>query len=137
MSDQSARKQSVVPYLVYENSTQALDYLCKAFGFKEITRIPREDGTLMHAEVEHEGSIIMLGTPVDENGKVKKLRLPANATQPSSTMCYVSDIPKHYARAKAAGARITMELQERSHGEQMYAATDTEDHAWYFSTYHG
>lgn len=136
MPEKLVKKQSVVPYLVYEDSVRALDFLCRTFNFKELTRVPREDGTLMHAEVEHEGNVIMLGTQVDEKGRVKKVRLPADAPQPYSTLCYVSDIREHYAHAKAAGANITLELQERSHGEQMYAAVDPEGHAWYFSTYH-
>jgi uncharacterized glyoxalase superfamily protein PhnB len=137
MPEKSTRTQSVVPYLVYEDTPKALDFLCKTFGFKELTRVSREDGTIMHAEVEHEGNVIMLGTPVDKNGRVKNLKLPANAPQRYSTMCYVADVRGHYAHAKAAGANITIEPQERSHGEEMYAAVDPEGHAWYFSTYHG
>ena len=55
---------NVVPMLAYENGPAALDWLCKAFGFRERTRMLDKSGRLSHGEVEVEvGGVIMLATP--------------------------------------------------------------------------
>jgi uncharacterized glyoxalase superfamily protein PhnB len=36
----------------YEDGIAALDWLAKAFGFRERTRITQPDGTLSHGEME-------------------------------------------------------------------------------------
>ena len=47
-------------------------------------------------------------------------------------MVYVHDVDAHYAHAVAAGADITMELQDAFYGERRYEATDLEGHRWHF-----
>ena len=60
-----AAQQRIVPMLAYENAAAAIDWLCAAFGFAEDpdVRHTEDDGTVTHAEIEHEGARIMLATP--------------------------------------------------------------------------
>ena len=51
-------------------------------------------------------------------------------------MVYVHDIDAHYAHAVAAGADITMEIQDAFYGERRYEATDLEGHRWHFGERH-
>jgi len=46
---------------------------------------------------------------------------------------YVPDVDAHYAHAVAAGADITMELNDAFYGERRYEATDPEGHRWHFA----
>jgi uncharacterized glyoxalase superfamily protein PhnB len=46
---------------------------------------------------------------------------------------FVDDVDTHYARAKAAGARIVEELHETEYGERQYGAEDIDGHLWLFS----
>ena len=57
----------ITPYLLYEDAAAAIDFLTSAFGFTERMRMAGEGGQgLAHAELEYDGSPIMLGTPGGE-----------------------------------------------------------------------
>lgn len=49
--------------LAYERGVEAMEWLCKAFGFSEKTRMLDEEGTLIHGEIAIGNSLIMLATP--------------------------------------------------------------------------
>lgn len=124
--------QKIIPYVYYEDGPAALEFLCKAFGFEERMRMARGDGSLMHAEVGYQENVVMLGTPLDDQGKPKRLR--DAEVRHSSVMCYVDDVDAHYARARAAGAKITAALEDKPYGERQYTAEDPEGLHWHFST---
>ena len=46
------------PMLSYENCVAALDWLARAFGFRERARIPEPDGRIGHAEMETDQGVI-------------------------------------------------------------------------------
>ena len=46
----------------------------------------------------------------------------------------VPDVDAHYARAKAAGARIDSEPTDQDYGLREYGARDPENHRWWFSS---
>src|SRR5687768_13972366 len=91
----------IVPYLYYEDGVAALEFLRDVLGFTERTRQLRDDGTLMHGEVELHGGVIMVGTPLDEKGGPMHL---GGGKIRSSIMCHVDDVDAHYAVARAKGA---------------------------------
>ena len=47
----------------------------------------------------------------------------------------VSDADAYYARAKASGAEIILEIQDDDFGGRSYACRDPEGHIWNFGTY--
>ena len=82
-------------------------------------------------QVGFDDNIVMLGTPLDESGNPKRLRdLP---DRHSSVMCYVDDVDAHFARAKAAGAKIIAEPEDQFYGDRTYVAQDPEGHRWFFA----
>ena len=109
---------------------RALRFLCEAFGFEERLRMPRPDGTLMHAEAGLGDSVVMLGTPVDDAGKPS---VGPVAVRHGSVMCYVDDVDAHHARARDAGATIVTAPYDRPDGLRMFTATDPEGHEWHFA----
>ena len=129
---ESQNVQNIVPYLYYEDGSAALEYLCKTFGFDERMAVRRGDGSLLHGEVEFEGNVVMIGTPVDADGVPKRLR--EQSVRHASIMCYLDDVDAHYARAKAAGARITSQLADQEYGARSYTAEDLEGLHWHFAT---
>lgn len=56
-----ANYPSVSPYLICENAEGIIRFLEAVFGGAVIRRVDRPDGTLMHAEVRVDDSIVMLG----------------------------------------------------------------------------
>jgi uncharacterized glyoxalase superfamily protein PhnB len=78
----STGNQTVVPMISYEDGIAALDWLIKAFGFRERIRICDPTGRLMHGELEVSGGLIMLAhllrTTKVQNGIAKAANLPGS-----------------------------------------------------------
>ncbi len=94
--------------------------------------MPMPDGKLGHAEVSYQGNVLMLATAVEENGHASPRDLPARH---ALIVCYVDDVDAHYARAKAAGAKILAEPEDQFYGDRIYRAEDPEGHQWSFHTH--
>jgi uncharacterized glyoxalase superfamily protein PhnB len=119
----------VTPYLMYEDVAAAMEFLSKAFGFREVVRsVAPDDGRVWHAEMELDGGRIYLGQP-DSHKNPKRLGGVTVAVH-----VYVDDVDAHYERAKAAGATIKAELDDRDYGDRRYHASDPEGHMWMFGT---
>jgi hypothetical protein len=56
----------VVPMIAYENGNAALDWLARAFGFQERSRMKGKDGRLAHGEMVAGDGVIMLATPTPD-----------------------------------------------------------------------
>lgn len=114
---------SISPIIPYRELRPAVDFLCDAFGFERHAVHEDPDGQLQHVELRFGDAVVM---PTD-----------TRMGEPGVTHTYVvvEDADAHHARAKAAGARITMELQDTSYGSRDYAAEDHEGNRWYFGTY--
>ena len=56
-------KPTVIPMISYEDGIAALDWLAKAFGFQERTRLTQPDGSLSLGEMQAGDGLIMLATP--------------------------------------------------------------------------
>jgi PhnB protein len=121
---------SVMPYVLYEDSAAALEFLLEAFGFTEKFRMTDEGGRVNHAEVQLRDGVIMLGTPPGDYKNPAKL---GGKTQ--SIYVYVDDVDSHYERAKEAGAKILREPEDQFYGDRNYTVEDPEGHEWYFGTH--
>jgi PhnB protein len=121
---------SVMPYLHYEDSDAALEFLVNAFGFTEKVRMTGDDGRVNHAEVQMNDGVIMFGTPPGDYKNPAKL---GGKTQ--SIYVYVDDVDMHYERAKQADAKIVREPEDQFYGDRNYGVEDPEGHEWYFGTH--
>ena len=131
---------SVVPMISYEDGIAALEWLRKAFGFRETARLTTPDGKLSHGEMEAGKGLIMLASPTPEYRSPKHHREVCEQARKSSVpvpwiidgvLVYVDDLDQHFQRAKAAGAVILSEIEEGSPGRR-YRAEDLEGHRWFF-----
>jgi PhnB protein len=120
----------VMPYLYYEDADAALDFLTRVFGFGEKFKMTGEDGRIAHAEVSIGEGVIMLGTPTQDYKNPKSL-----GAKTQSVYVYVDDVDAHHAQAKAGGATILNEPEDKFYGDRIYGAEDPEGHEWYFGTH--
>lgn len=120
--------QTITPYLLYEDVAAALEWLARAFGFKETLRFTGEAGYVNHAEMWLGDGAIYLGDPGDEYKNPKQL-----GQETAGIYVLVDDVDSHYARAKAAGAEINEEPKDQPYGDRRYTATDPEGHMWFFA----
>jgi uncharacterized glyoxalase superfamily protein PhnB len=120
--------QTVHPYLLYEDGEAAIDFLTRAFGFREVDRAIGGAGGL-HAELEvAPGSgHLYLGQPPSG------YRNPAAVGRTSLVHILVDDVNAHFDRAKRAGATIVEELNDLPFGHRRYGCTDPQGHEWYFA----
>jgi uncharacterized glyoxalase superfamily protein PhnB len=120
-------RQTVTPYLLYEDAGAALEWLSKAFGFREMTRIEQE-GVVTHAEMDvGEGATIYLGQPGED------YRSPKRVGRTVLVCVDVDDVDSHCGHAREAGAVIAEDPADQEYGERRYAAEDLEGHLWYFA----
>ncbi len=127
---------TIIPGMRYRNAPAAIDWLCNAFGFEKHLVVPGENNTIAHAQLNFGGGMIMLGSIKDnEFGKLMKQPDEIGGAETQSCYVVVSDCDAHYARAKAAGAQIILDIHDEGHGGRGYACRDLEGHIWYFGSY--
>lgn len=119
----------IIPYIFYRDVPAALDWLSRAFGFKEVMRVGTPSGG-MHGEMELDGQKIMMGQGHKDWGMVNA-REAGVATQ--GVFIYLADVDAHYERARAAGAKIEEPLKDADYG-RTYTARDLDGHPWFFAT---
>jgi uncharacterized glyoxalase superfamily protein PhnB len=120
----------ISPYLYYRDVAKALDWLGKAFGFRERMRLAADDGSVNHAEMDFEGGVVMLGCPG------RDYRNPADLGHSTQSLyIYVDDVDEHFERARQAGAEITQSPEDQSYGDRRYGCVDPEGHSWWFATH--
>jgi uncharacterized glyoxalase superfamily protein PhnB len=127
-ANQPENTQRITPYLYYEDVGGALDWLSRAFGFREHTRMSGPDGSVAHGAVQLGDAVIMMGHPGPDYTNPKRL---GHVTQ--SLYVVVDDVDKHYEQAKQVGAKIIEEPKDQFYGDRRYGAEDPEGHHWYFA----
>ena len=132
MSDASGTK--IWPTLRYADARAAIRFLVDAFGFEEVASYPgATDDDVAHAELRWpDGGGVMLGSSSRADSAIDEL--PPGV----GSVYIVTDAPDAlYARAQAAGARITREMREEDYGSRGFTARDPEGVHWSFGTYGG
>jgi len=131
-------RSSVIPVLRYREASAAIEWLCEAFGFEKNLVVPNEDGTIAHAQLSFGNGMIMLGSvPKNETdfGRLMKQPDEIGGAETQSSYVIVEDADAAYARAKASGARIAIEIKDEDYGGRGFTCYDLEGHLWSFGTY--
>lgn len=113
--------------LAYEDESAAVDWLSRAFGFREHSRKTNPDGSLL-VWLELSGGIIMVSrtgyglmSPRQLGGVSQKVNV------------YLDDVDRHCERATNEGAVIERALETMPYGDRRYEAIDPEGHRWHFA----
>jgi uncharacterized glyoxalase superfamily protein PhnB len=134
-TDAKQTRATVIPALQYRDAPAAVDWLCQAFGFEKRMVVPGENGTIAHAELAFGNGMVMLGSRKDTDyGRLLTEPRQAGAVT-QGLYVIVDDADAHYARAKAAGAEIVMDIRTQDYGGRDYTCRDPEGHVWTFGTY--
>ncbi len=125
--NRSAPGAAVVPVLVYDDVSKALEFLLGAFGFSERLRAGGPGGRIMHAQLSTGNGAIMIGAQGGE------FRPPNSSSVSQYVVVHVEDLDAHYERAKRYGAHILSDPADKPFGERQYSAADPAGHRWTFS----
>jgi uncharacterized glyoxalase superfamily protein PhnB len=126
---------AVWPVLAYHDAPAAIDFLARAFGFRETARHVRDDDPTIveHAELRWPlGGGIMLGTAAKDDSPFGR-RAPGN-----DSVYVVCEAPDDlFDRASAAGAEVVRGLRDEDYGSRGFTVRDREGNLWSFGTYAG
>ena len=130
----SANKPFIYPFIRYQDAPKAIDFLCDAFGFERVTVIPGEAGSVAHATLRLGEGMIMVGT--GQSPLARNARGADAGKAEHGLYVFVPNADAHHAKAKAAGADVTREVENTEYGSREYSVLDPEGYHWSFGTYH-
>jgi PhnB protein len=111
---------NIAPYVLVDGAAQFLDFLKSAFEGAELLRVPRPDGSVMHAEVRIGDSIIELADADDRY-----------RARPMFIHLYVADADATYERALRTGATSVQQVADMPWGDRQGTVTDPFGNTWY------
>lgn len=109
---------TIIPQLVYDDVTAAIDWLCDRFGLIERWRVGDH-----RAQLSIGRCTVAITEPRTSNVR----------PGPHDLMVRVQDAVAHYERSRARGVTIIREPVDFRYGERQYTAEDLGGHHWTFS----
>jgi PhnB protein len=115
---------SVSAYIVANDAQGVIDFLIKAFDARQTRRYDLPDGSIMHAEVQIDDTVVMVSDGTDNN--------PAF---PIWLHVYVPDVDASYRRALDAGGLPADEPKQREGDPDRRAGVkDPAGNTWWIAT---
>lgn len=93
---------SLSPYFVVQDPTAFIAFLKAVFDAEELRKYAREDGSIMHAELKIDDSVVMLASATEQYPPIEQL-----------VHVYVSDVDAVFERAKNAQCAILADPAQR------------------------
>ena len=122
---------SITPHLSVKGAAEFIDFLKRAFGAVELTRMPGPGGRIMHASVRIGDSILMFSDFFPEFGSPA----PTEGHWPLVLNLYVEDADETFAQALAAGCQVTMPLSDQFWGDRYGHVRDQFGFTWAIATH--
>lgn len=122
--------QWVNPMLVVRNMSSALEFYKNGLGFTVRSAMPGPDGKLMHAEIMHNDSLIMLGPENQERGS-----FAPQGPSPVTLYVFVENVDETIRRAESAGGKVVMAAADMFWGDRCGVVVDPEGHSWMIATH--
>lgn len=117
LANRSMPTQVLIPVLAYEDVSEAVEALSRAFGFVERWRVGSHRAQL--GVGSGAAVAVVQGTRPDGSA--------------DHVMVRVEDVDTHAEHARAAGAQIVAEPVDMPYGERQYTARDHSGRLWVFS----
>jgi PhnB protein len=121
---------TVVTYLAIDGAAKALEFYKNAFGAKELTRQATPDGKIIHASMKIGNTAIMMSDIFPGSDAKSPLEL---GTSPVTLHINSDDVDALWNRALAAGAKVTMPLENQFWGDRYGQIVDPFGHHWSMS----
>ncbi len=117
----------LAPHLVCDGAAAAIDFYTRAFGAKELFRLPGSNGKLMHACVSINGAQVMLVDEATNCGMMSPTTLKGT---PVTLNLGVDDADAVFAQSVAAGATPVMPPENMFWGDRYGVLQDPFGHRW-------
>lgn len=123
---------SLNAYIAIKGCKDAIEFYKKAFGATERGRLLMPDGTIGHAEIIIEGSLLMLSEENKEWGNLSPKTIGGN---PLTFSLYVKDVDTAFQKAVDAGATVKMPLKDEFYGDRTGQVEDPFGYKWMIATH--
>ena len=130
-----SNKGNIIPGMRYRDAPEAIDWLCRAFGFSPHLVVPDERGGIAHAQLtRHRHNYAGF------SATARGIRRPGQnarrgGRQHAGPYIVIEDIDEHYLQAISAGAEIVYEIADQDYGGRLYTARDPEGFLWNFGSH--
>lgn len=114
---------SAAAYLVVTDANATLDFVTRVFAAKRLRCIMRPNGTIMHAEVRIDDTVIMLSEGTE-----------AWPAVPAHVHIYVPDVDATYRGALKAGAASVMAPVKKDDEDKRGGVQDAGGTTWWIAT---
>lgn len=120
--------RGITPYLQVKSCAEAIDWYVRVFDAREArSRLIAPDGECMNAEIEIEGTRLMLADEKADLGSIS----PATAGGTTVVLdLHVKDADAVFARALDAGAEEIFPLADQFYGNRAGRVRDPFGHHW-------
>jgi uncharacterized glyoxalase superfamily protein PhnB len=131
-----ANHEGLIPHLVCDPCSDAIEFYKKAFGAKETSRVAAPDGKrILHAEIQIDGKPVFLVDDFPEFCGGKPSSPKALGGTPVTIHRYVNDCDAAIQKAADAGATVTMPPDDMFWGDRYGVVTDPFGHSWSMATH--
>lgn len=137
MPDNTPARSTIIPGMLYRNAPEAIEWLCRVFGFEKHAVYPGPDNTILHAELTLGGGMLMLGTFADNEHTRRCMIQPdqIGGAETRGVNLIVADPDAIYARAKSGGAEILFDIEDKPYGGRGFTCRDLEGRLWHVGNY--
>jgi PhnB protein len=122
----------VMPYLIVDGASAAIDFYGSVLGATERMRMPAPGDKVGHAELELGDSIIMLA---DESPEMNARSPKSVGGTPVTVFVYVEDVDSVFDRAVQAGAKPLRPVENQFYGDRTGQFEDPWGHQWGVATH--
>lgn len=123
---------SLNSYLNVKNCNEAIEFYKKAFGAKEELNLKMPNGKVAHAEINIEGSLLMLA---EENPQWGTHSPEHFGGTPITLSLYVKDVDATLKKAIELGAKELMPISNQFYGDRVGQIIDPFGFKWHIATH--
>ncbi len=131
-----AGQEGLIPHLVCDPCSEAIEFYKKAFGAVEMHRMPAPDGKrIMHAAIKIGNQFVFLVDDFPEYCGGQSVSPKALKGTPVTLHRYVEDCDAAIKKAVDAGAKVVMPAMDMFWGDRYGLVTDPFGHSWSLATH--
>lgn len=121
------KPKMIIPMLVCSNAAEEIEFCQRAFGAVELSRRTAKDGSVIHATLKINESLIMIHN--------ESPHLASRAPQPDGsssvvTYLYGDEVDEVIERAVTEGAQILLPAEDQYWGDRVGRIVDPSGHVW-------
>lgn len=127
---------TIIPALMYRDAPAAIEWLCEVFGFRRHLVVPGKGESILHAQLTLGDGMVMVSSLSSGPAAFMFTQPDISGGRETQTPCLVvQDADAVYAKVRAGGGKILLDIKYASYGGRGFSCADPEGHIWHVGTY--